>query len=202
MCVEPFGPPSVSPHTVVGLPSRTVLRGQMSSEHTYVWQLSCASQILIRGPLYWHLSWFVSTLTMKKQDSWQVCSVTERSDQPGEVGEVKGGGADMRIKEWGLPAIFSAFIAPKHRNSHAQSPANNIKIKCRHTLALVTANMVCQCAAFSTCFVKWKRRFMIGFTTEFALAKTISFCLHCCDLSWQTVAGQWVDSNAMQRWWQ
>lgn len=57
--------------------------GQTSCKHTHVWQLSCESQTLIRGPPYWHLSWFVSTLTVKKQDSWDDCSVTERTDQCG-----------------------------------------------------------------------------------------------------------------------
>lgn len=65
----------------------------------------------------------------------------ERTDRRGEKAEVKGGRADMGIRERGLPAIFSAFVAPRHRNSHAQTHAKNINIKhCRHTLVLVTAN--------------------------------------------------------------
>ncbi len=100
--------------------------GQRSSEHTHVWQLSCVSQTLIRGPPYWHLSWFVSTLTVKKQDSWEVCSVTERTDQRGE--KVKEGRADKGIREQGLPAIFSAFVASWHRtHMHGLTQNRNTK---------------------------------------------------------------------------
>lgn len=124
--------------------------------------------------------------------------------QLGEMGEVKEGGADMGIRQWGLPAIFSAFMAPIHRNSHAQTHAKNINIKCRNTLALVTINTVCQWAAwFLWVFVKWRRNFMIGFTTKFVLARHHGFFqLYHSDVSWQTVGRQRVDSNAMQSWWQ
>lgn len=70
--------------------------------------------------------------------------MTERTDRGGEKAEVKGDRADMGIREHGLPAIFSAFVAPRHRNSHAHSHAKNKNIECRHILALVTANTLCQ----------------------------------------------------------
>lgn len=68
----------------------------------------------------------------------------ERTDWRGEKAEVKGGGADMGISEWGLPAIFYIFVARRHGISHAQTHAKNINRKYRHTLALVTANTLSQ----------------------------------------------------------
>lgn len=63
--------------------------------------------------------------------------------------EVKGGRADKGIREGNLPAIFCTFVAPRHRNSHAQTHANIRKF--RNVLALVTANSHCQRAA---CFLR------------------------------------------------
>ena len=70
----------------------------------------------------------------------------ERTDWHGEKAEVSGGGADMGIREWGLSAIFYAFVAPRYRNSHAETHARNMNIKRRHILALVTANMLSELA--------------------------------------------------------
>ena len=70
--------------------------------------------------------------------------MTGRADQRGEEAEVKGGRADKGIREWDLPAIFSAFVAPRHRNSHAQTHAKKKKKTRKNTDTLVTANTLSQ----------------------------------------------------------
>lgn len=52
--------------------------------------------------------------------------MTEITDQRGEKAEVKKGGEDMGIREWGLPAIYSSFMASRHRNLHAMTHVKKI----------------------------------------------------------------------------
>ena len=170
--------------------------GQTSSEQTHAWQLSCARQALIRGSPYWHLSWFVSTLTVRKRDSWDVCSVTARTDTAwGEKTEVKGGGAGMRIRS--LPAIFSVSTSPPDSGTHiCRLTGKNINIKCRHTLALVPADALCQLVLCFLCFSvnKWGILRSASPLNLFWRKNPVCFDFNLSDMSWQTMEGSgWWD---------